>query len=249
MNKITAIVQARMGSTRLPGKVMKHLQNKPVLWHVHNRLSFAKKINKIIIATTILKEDDIIKSFCEDNNISFFRGSAENVLSRYFLTAQKFHCENIIRVTSDCPLIDPAILDFMIEEFFRAKNTHQNIDYLSNSLQRTFPRGLDAEIFTFKALEKTFNEANEPYEKEHVTPYIYQHPKLFKLKNYSFNKDYSNLRWTLDTQEDFELIKEIYADLYNQNKIFLFDDILALIEKKPYLKKFNAGIKQKELGE
>jgi spore coat polysaccharide biosynthesis protein SpsF len=249
MFKISAIVQARMGSTRLPGKIMKIISGHPVLWHVIDRLKHSKKLNNVIIATTILKEDDVVENFCKENNILFFRGSVEDVLSRYFLTAQKFGCENIVRITSDCPVIDPEIIDNMIEEFFAANGKKTNIDYLSNSLEKTFPRGLDSEIFTFKTLEKTFNEASKLYEKEHVTPYIYQHPELFKLKNYSSSKNYSDLRWTLDTEEDFQLIKEIYSNLYNRNSIFLFNDILNLMEKKPNLKNININIKQKKLGE
>jgi spore coat polysaccharide biosynthesis protein SpsF len=249
MQNISAIVQARMGSTRLPGKIMKKLEGKPVLWHVYDRLKHSKKLDNIIIATTILKEDDRVENFCKENNIMFFRGSVENVLSRYFLAAQKFNCENIVRITSDCPVIDPEIIDEMIEKFFIENEEKINVDYLSNSLERTFPRGLDAEIFTFKVLEKTFNEAAKTYEKEHVTPYIYQHPELFKLKNFSSSKDNSNLRWTLDTKEDFQLLKEIYSNLYNERKIFLYNDILTLLEKKPFLRDININIKQKKLGE
>jgi spore coat polysaccharide biosynthesis protein SpsF len=249
MQNMSAIVQARMGSTRFPGKIMKKIEGKPVLWHVYDRLRHSKKLDSIIIATTILKEDDSVEDFCKENNILFSRGSVEDVLSRYFFTAQKFSCENIVRITSDCPVIDPEIIDSMIEQFFAENKEKINIDYLSNSLERTFPRGLEAEIFPFKTLEKTFNEATESYEKEHVTPYIYQHPELFKLKNYSSSKNYSNLRWTLDTNEDFQLMKEIYAILYDGDKIFLFNDILALMEKKPGLRNINNNIKQKKLGE
>lgn len=249
MNKFSAIVQARMGSTRLPGKIMKDLSGKPVLWHVVDRLKHSKKIDKVIIATTVLAEDDKVENFCEENNIPFFRGSVEDVLSRYYYTAQKFSCKNIIRITSDCPVIDPEIIDKMIDLFDNENSGEVKIDYLSNSLERTFPRGLDAEIFTFDVLEKTFNSATEKYEKEHVTPYIYKHPALFKLKNYSNDKDYSNLRWTLDTPQDLQLIREIYNVLYKGNKIFLFKEILELVKKNPKLKEINNSIKQKELGE
>lgn len=246
--KTAAIIQARFGSTRLPGKIFKDLCGKPVLWHVVNRLSHSKFLDKIIVATTILPEDDIVEKFCTDNKILFSRGSSEDVLSRYYEAAKKFDAEIVIRITSDCPVIDPQILDTMIEEFTAASKT-ENIDYMSNSIQRTFPRGLDVEIFTFDVLEKTFNEAVQTYEREHVTPYIYQHPEIFKIKNFAGEKDYSFHRWTVDTPEDYELIKKIYDELYDPGKIFLFSDILKLFEQQPDLININQHIKQKRLGE
>lgn len=246
--KASAIVQARFGSTRLPGKIFKDICGKPVLWHVVNRLSHSKLLDKIIVATTILPEDDVVEKFCTENNILFSRGSSEDVLSRYYEAAKKFEAEIVIRITSDCPVIDPQILDTMIEEFTAASKT-KNIDYMSNSIQRTFPRGLDVEIFTFDVLEKIFNEAVQTYEREHVTPYIYQHPEIFKIKNFAGEKDYSFHRWTVDTPADYELIKKIYDELYDPEKIFLFSDILKLFEQQPDLININQHIKQKRLGE
>lgn len=246
--KTSAIVQARFGSTRLPGKIFKDLYGKPVLWHVVNRLSHSKLLDKIIVATTILPEDDVVEKFCTENNILFSRGSSEDVLSRYYEAAKKFEAEIVIRITSDCPVIDPQILDTMIEKFTAASKT-KNIDYMSNSIQRTFPRGLDVEIFTFDVLEKIFNEAIQTYEREHVTPYIYQHPEIFKIKNFAGEKDYSFHRWTVDTPADYELIKKIYDELYDPEKIFLFSDILKLFEQQPDLININQHIKQKRLGE
>lgn len=237
------IIQARTGSTRLPGKVLKDLCGKPVLWHVVNRLKHSRYISDIIIATTVFPEDDQIERFCIENDIKFHRGSAENVLSRYYEAAKKFSAETIIRITSDCPVIDPVLLDNMIEEFNSVKP-----DYLSNSLERTFPRGLDAEIFSFNVLEKTFHEAVKPYELEHVTPYIYQHPELFKLRNYSSGGDYSFHRWTLDTEEDYALLTEIYNSLYPVKELFLWKDILELFVLRPELLEINKHIEQKKLG-
>ncbi len=241
-NKITVIIQARMGSTRLPNKVLKDLCGKPVLWHIVDRLKHSKYISDIIIATTILPEDDAIQKFCDENNLKYYRGSSENVLSRYYEAAKKYEAEIVIRITSDCPVIDPVLLDEMIADY-----TLSNIDYMSNSLLRTFPRGLDAEIFTFKALEKTYNEASKQYELEHVTPYIYQHPELFTLKNFVNVTDYSFHRWTLDTDDDYKLLQEIYNYLYDDNKLFLWKDILKLFEAKPELLEINKHIEQKKL--
>jgi spore coat polysaccharide biosynthesis protein SpsF len=242
---IIAIVQARFGSTRLPGKIFKPLADKPMIWHVVDRLSYTKMLDKIVIATTTLFEDNQVEQFCNINNISFYKGSSNDVLSRYYQTAKNYNAEIVIRVTSDCPVIDPVIIDAMLKQFIQ----EDHIDYLSNTLERTFPRGLDAEIFTFAALEKTFNEAKLDYEHEHVTPYIYNNPELFTIKNYANETDLSSYRWTVDTSEDFRFIEEIYNSLYKKDKIFLCKDILQLIEKHPELTKINQDIKQKKLGE
>lgn len=237
-----AIVQARYGSNRLPGKILKEISGKPMLWHVVNRLSFSKLINKIIIATTNIPNDNITEKFCIDNKIDFYRGSDDDVLSRYYEAAKRFNADIVIRITSDCPLIDPLIIDKMLVSFLTVSS---NCDYMSNVIERTFPRGLDTEIFTFNALEKAINEAATPFEKEHVTPFIYNHTDLFKTRNYSNNKDYSFHRWTVDTEEDFRLIEVIYKELYSPDKLFLFEDVLKLFEQKPELIKINQHIKQK----
>ena len=244
IKRTVAIIQARIGSTRLPNKIMKPIFGKPILWHVWNRLSFAKNIDKIVIATTTLKEDDAIQSFCEDNGIGFSRGSSDDVLSRYYEAAKKFEANIVIRITSDCPVIDPLVADKIIDNY---KN--DNVDYMSNGMIRTFPRGLDTEIFSFKVLEKAYNEAIKPYEREHVTPYIYQNPDKFSTKSFLNDEDLSHFRWTVDTPEDFKLIEEIYNALYPVKVIFLMEDILDLFKKNPDLTKINQHIEQKKLGE
>ncbi len=238
------IVQARTGSTRLPGKVLMELCGKPVLWHVWNRLSHAKKVDDIIIATTTLSEDDSIQLFCEKYNIPFSRGSSNDVLSRYYEAAKKHDAKTIIRVTADCPVIDPTVIDHIIDSYRTEK-----VDYISNGMTRTFPRGLDAEIFSFDILERTNKEATLEYEREHVTPYIYHHPEMFSLKSFLNIEDLSFHRWTIDTEEDFELIKIIYDSLYRKKEIFLLDDILKLFTENPDLIKINQHIEQKKLGE
>jgi len=242
------IIQARTGSTRLPGKIFKELSGKPMLWHVVDRLSHSRLADKIIIATTDLPEDDQVETFCKTNNIFFYRGSSNDVLSRYYETAKKFNAETIVRITSDCPLIDPQIVDRMIETFYKL-NTLRIFDYLSNTIQRNFPRGLDVEIFLFSSLRKAYYQASTKYEREHVTPFIYEHPKWFKTKNFVGQKDYSFHRWTVDTEEDFHLIEEIYKSLYNAKKLFLFEDILKLFAERPELITINQNIKQKKLRE
>ncbi len=243
---IVAIVQARMGSTRLPGKVMKELCGRPVLWHVVDRLQRSKKLNRIVVATTVLQEDDVIERFCKKNNILVYRGSSEDVLNRYFEASKKFKANTVIRITSDCPVIDPVILDEMIVEYEKILLVHPLNAYVSNTLKRTFPRGLDVEIFSNDLLENTFLHARSPHEKEHVTPYIYSHPELFYLFSFESEIDYSAFRWTLDTSEDFQLIEQIYKRLYNENQLFLFRDILNLFDKSPELKFINDHVEQKK---
>ena len=245
---ISAIIQARCGSTRLPEKIFKDLYGKPILWHVCNRVKQTPLVSQIIVATTNLPEDAVVENFCSTNNIPFYRGSSDDVLSRYYESAKKFNVDIIIRITSDCPVIDPVILNKMIGEFL-LQNQNSRVDYLSNSIVRTFPRGLDVEIFSIDTLERTFNEAKLQYEREHVTPYIYQHPEIFKIKNFANDKNFSFYRWTVDTIEDYNLIEQIYKELYPGKNIFLFEDILELFERKPELIGINKSIEQKGLGE
>jgi spore coat polysaccharide biosynthesis protein SpsF len=246
--KVAAIVQARFGSTRLPGKILKEISNKPMLWHIVNRLFHSKLINQIIIATTTLPDDDQVQEFCETNNISFYRGSSDDVLTRYFETAKFATADVIVRITSDCPVIDPVIVDKMLEMYFE-KNRSGKVDYLSNTLVRTYPRGLDTEIFSFDALERAHTEAAQQFEREHVTPYFYNHPEKFSIKNFMNEKDFSFHRWTVDTEEDFRLIEEIYKALYSKKELFLFEDILKLFEEQPHLININQNVQQKKLGE
>jgi spore coat polysaccharide biosynthesis protein SpsF len=192
----------------------------------------------------------VIEAYCRSNSVLFYRGHPENVLSRYFEAAKKHNIDIIVRITADCPLIDPQIVDRMVEAFFKL-NVLRVFDYLSNTIQRTFPRGLDAEIFLFTTLKKAFYQASSDYEREHVTPFIYEHSKWFKTKNYveQGQKDYSSHRWTVDTIEDFNLIEEIYKALYSQKKLFLLEDVIKLFSERPELMKINEEVQQKDLGE
>lgn len=242
---VVCIIQTRMGSTRLPGKVLKQICRKTVLEHVTNRLKKVKSIDKIVIATTVLEKDNVIVKESERLNIDYFRGSEENVLSRYYYAAKEYDADVVVRITSDCPLIDSKVTEDTIQ--FYLDNMHK-YDYVSNTLERTFPRGLDTEVFSFKALEKAFNEAVSESDKEHVTPYIWSNSNKFKLGCYKNDVDYSHLRWTLDTIEDFDLIKKIYFYLHGQRDIaFNMNDILSLYEKYPYLLRINKKIEQKKI--
>ncbi|KHF39884.1 cytidylyltransferase domain-containing protein [Halalkalibacter okhensis] len=240
--KIVAIIQARMGSTRLPGKILKKVMGKTLLEYQLERVRRAKQIDEIIIATTEKKEDDVIVQICNQNSIRCFRGSEENVLERYYKAGLKYHADLIVRLTSDCPLIDPFIIDRVITTYLQ-----HNYDYVSNTIERTYPRGIDVEVFSMSILQEVYNEASTLAQREHVTPFIYQNPIRFKLGNVRYGTNESRQRWTVDTNEDFELISKIITLLYPTNKNFTIEDILKLIKNNPDLEKVNSHIEQKEM--
>jgi spore coat polysaccharide biosynthesis protein SpsF len=246
--KTVAIIQARMGSTRLPGKVMKQLCSKTVLAHVILRVQACPLVDEVVIATTKLSSDDVIVEESEKCGAKWFRGSEEDVLERYYLASRKYNADIIVRVTSDCPLLDPDILTQMLMFFNAQTSRGVDIDYLSNGLNcLSYPRGLDVEIFTFDALETAFKEAHLLYQREHVTPYIYEHTEIFSLYEHTGSEDFSHYRWTLDTEEDLKLISEIYTSLYEDGKIFTTNEVLTLLKIKPELEKLNANVKQTQL--
>lgn len=242
--KTVVIIQARMGSTRLPGKVMMKINEETVLSHVVRRVQQAKEIDEIVIATTTLLSDDEIVAEAKRIGIKYYRGSEDDVLSRYYYAAEASQSEAIVRITSDCPLIDPKVIDKMVNEYHKLKQVNR-VDYLSNTLTRTFPRGLDLEIISFDNLKEAFESAKQPYEREHVTPYFYENPDKFTLVNYSMTPDYSQHRWTLDTLEDFELITKIYKELYDKEHDFYLSEIIELFNQKKELVGINKNIKQK----
>lgn len=238
---IGIMIQARMASTRLPKKIIKKIEGKTVLEHVIFRVKQIKNINKIILATTDKKEDDVLEKIAEKLDILVYHGSENDVLDRFYQTANLFKIDPIVRITADCPLIDPEIAEKVINLYFKG-----NYDYVSNIHPPTFPDGMDIEIFNFKSLKKAWKEAKLPSEREHVTPYITKNPKIFKVGNLINAKDLSHLRLTLDEEEDFILIKKIYKELCPQNPFFGLEDILKLLERKPELIKINQHIKRNE---
>ncbi|WP_067072652.1 cytidylyltransferase domain-containing protein [Methanoculleus horonobensis] len=240
---VVAIVQARMGSTRLPGKVMKDLLGKPVLTRAINRIRRAKCIDEVVIATTIKPEDDAIAALCEGEGWQCFRGSENDLLDRYYRAAQAFNADVVVRITSDCPMIDPEVIDKVIGEFLSLRET---IDYASNTLSpRTFPRGLDVEVMTFEALEHAWREDNDPALREHVTPYIYQNPEIFRLHQAANEVDLSHHRWTLDTPEDLALIRAVYSHFGNDR--FTWMDAIEYLDQHPEIMEINSDIKQKTI--
>jgi len=239
--KIVAIIQARMGSTRLPGKVLMDLAGETVLARVIGRTRLSTLIDNVEIATTLSLTDEKIVEEAKRLSVPVFRGSEEDVLDRYWQASQKCAAEVVVRITADCPLIDPVLIDKIIRTFL-----DQEADYASNGISPTYPRGLDVEVFSVRALEKAWKNAGKPYEREHVTPYFYEHPEIFRLASFVSNNNCSQHRWTLDTPEDLELIRAIYSHFAGKN-YFGWQEILQLIKQQPALAAINAHIQQKQL--
>ena len=245
MNHKIAIIQARTGSSRLPNKILLKILDKEILLLLIDRVVASHFIDHIIIATTTNKEDNKIINLVEKYHpkVSVFRGDEYDVLDRYYQAALKYKNESniefdIIRITSDCPLIDPKIIDLHIEEF-----NQQKVDYLSSRIhKRTWPHGMELEIFSFKTLNTTWKNAKEVFEREHVTPYIYKsHPDNFELYEFKYEKDSSNFRFTIDYKEDYEFVKTVFEKLYPKNSLFSMNDILQLIKKEPEILKLNSS--------
>jgi len=233
-----------MTSTRLPGKVLYEVMGKPLLEYQIERLGRAKLADKIVIATTTNESDLPIVELCKRLGVAYYRGSEEDVLSRYYEAAAEFGADVIIRATSDCPLIDPGVIDEVIGMYIKNREKY---DYVSNTLERTYPRGLDTEVFSMTALKKAHKEASEQPEREHVTLYMYRHPERFRLASSSATKDYSKHRWTVDTPEDFGLIKLILQELYPLNSRFTWMDVIGLLNEHPEWVQINAAIEQKKV--
>lgn len=206
--KTVIIIQARIGSSRLPGKVLTSINGKPMLWFQLSNLSRSKYSKEIIVATTTKSADRRIVEFCQINNIKCFRGSEDDVLERYYQAACEHKADIVCRLTADCPLIDPLVVDQIIDRYVENR---QKVDYVSNTIERTYPRGMDCEVFSMDALTESYETAREPFEREHVTPFIYRHPELFRILQVLNPEDLSRYRLTVDTQEDFELIRKMLS--------------------------------------
>ncbi|WP_042142583.1 cytidylyltransferase domain-containing protein [Paucisalibacillus sp. EB02] len=239
---ITGIIQARMTSTRLPGKVMKKVNGITLLEYQLERVMQSKLLNQIIVATTNNGSEKPLVDICSKLGIPIYKGSEENVLERYYQAAKHHQADIVVRMTSDCPLIDPKIIDNVIKFYL-----DNNYDYVSNTLVRTFPRGMDTEVFSIKNLEEAYLQASEYYEKEHVTPYLYINPNIYSIGQFVSKTDNSKYRLTVDTKEDFKLISILIKDLYSLNPLFTLDDIIKKMINQPELIEINKHIEQKKL--
>ena len=260
-----AIIQARMSASRLPGKVMMDLAGEPMLVRVVDRTRRAKTIEEVIVATTIDHTDDDIETLCIQRGYLCYRGSSLDVLDRYYQAARLFHADVIVRVTADCPIIDPTVIDKIVNQFLYNNSSRSPIadspidiryDFAANRLPppggRTYPIGLDTEVCSFQALELAWHEAVLPHQREHVMPFFYEQPERFRILHVTHDPDYGDLRWTVDTPEDLELMRQIYehfSDKLCVNDHFSWLEVLKLFDKHPELARINAQIQPKHYRE
>lgn len=242
--RVVILIQARMGSTRLPGKHLKEVLGKPLIGYLLERLRRVRNADAIVLATTTNPLDDALVDFSKKNHLPYFRGSEEDVLDRFYQCAKTNAADVIVRITGDCPLIDPAVIDLVIEHYLKNR---ASLDYVSNTEKRTFPRGFDVEVFSFESLQKVASEAGKPEEREHVTPYYYRHPDLFRIGSVTRPVDESRYRWTVDTQDDFKLISTVLENIYPEKPNFTFNDLLELFQRHPDWIKINVHVQQKIL--
>ncbi len=257
--RIIAIIQARMGSSRLPGKVLLEIAGQPMLTRVVERTRRAKTVAEVVVATTTNASENPIAGFCKKRGYAFTRGSLYDVLDRYYQTAQQFQANIVVRITGDCPVIDPALIDETVDILLNQYDLTCN--RLPPPWHRTYPIGLDTEVCTFAALEHAWNEAKMPHQREHVMPYLYEgvhlsplSPQLstgvslhgFRVALLNHDPDYGGLRWTVDTHEDLEFIRQVYTRFSSQDD-FTWLDILDLIKQEPELAHINVSVKHKGL--
>ncbi|MBN2328959.1 MAG: glycosyltransferase family protein [Candidatus Omnitrophica bacterium] len=236
---IMAVIQARMGSTRLPGKVLMEIGGKPALYHVVSRVRKAAAIDRVVVAATRNPIDDPLQACCETLGVACFRGDEDDVLDRFYQTAVQYPADVIVRITADCPLLDPNVTDHVVHAFLEGQ-----CDYASNTQVCTYPDGLDTEVFSFQALERAWREARLLSEREHVTPYIKNHPEIFRLKSVENDCDLSALRWTLDEPTDLEFIRAVYENI--SCEFFGMEEILTLLQSHPDIGRINQGIERNE---
>lgn len=282
---ILAIIQARMSSSRLPGKVLVDIAGKPLLQHMLDRVRAAKFLNGIVLATTIDPSDDVLAQFCQEQGLPCFRGSLPDVLDRCYQAASQFHADAIVRLTADCPLIDPAVIDSTILSFLGIPIHHivsgttpspdnyspasYQFDFSANRLpppwKRTIPIGLDVEVCSFKSLQRAWIKSDQPYQREHVMPYLYEGvifqktirfpghpwyvesgitPRGFKVALLNHDPDYGSLRWTVDTPADLEFVRQIFARFEGRSS-FTWQDIVTLLDMEPELASINADVQHK----
>jgi len=228
-----------MSSTRLPGKVLMEICGEPMLIRQIERIGRSRKIDELVVATSTDETDNIIEKVCTEHGIKCFRGDLRDVLKRYYDAASQFRAQDIVRLTGDCPLSDAVLIDEIIQFYQDNK-----FDYASNTIEPTYPDGLDVEVFSFDVLEKAFNEAKLPSEREHVTPFIYNNPARFNLGNYINDTNLSAHRWTVDENSDFELVTKIYENLYPQKRDFSSNDVYSYLSAHPEVYKLNQTIER-----
>ena len=245
--KTLAIIQARMGSSRLPGKVMRPILGKPMLWHIVNRVRLTPSIAEVVVAVPDDAANDILRKFCRDEGIKWFAGSENDVLDRFYKTALEYKGDPIIRITADCPLADPQLIDELVEMFKTGLYDHVGVAAGAGAErfpEGRFPDGLDAECFSFAALERAWKEATDLRDREHVTRYLWNNRQLFRCGDLKSKQNYPGIRLTVDHADDFQLISKIYESLYQSYKPFLLDQVIEFLDNNPDLLELNRSIAQ-----
>lgn len=235
------VLQARTGSTRFPCKVLQNLNGQPMILRQLERVKRAKNIKQIVVATTSDQSDDKLTSLLEHNNVKVIRGSVNDVLSRYLLAIGKFECPVVVRLTADCPFVMPELIDAIVEEF-----ANSNVDYISNTINPTFPDGLDVEVFSSFALKHLSHINLSSLEREHVTLGFHKHKDIFKIVSYESSENLSDLRWTVDYPEDFDFVSRVYSHFRGLEAVFGISDILDLVKSNPNLKSSISGNRRNE---
>ena len=238
---VVGIIQARMGSSRLPGKILEEIAGVPMVMRVVERVQRAISLDGVVVATTTDPDDQAVFELLEHRDVDCLRGHPTDVLSRYLAAAKEFSADIIVRLTADCPLHDGDLIDKTVNAFLKK---FPEVDYASNRLVRTYPIGLDVEVISREALEKAGREADQDYQREHVTPYLYEVKGRARLLSVVADDDYGHHRWTVDTPEDLEFVRQVYAHFSDQPH-FSWREVLDLLERKPELIAINAHIKQR----
>jgi spore coat polysaccharide biosynthesis protein SpsF len=244
-SRVVGIVQARMASSRLPGKVLEDIHGLPMLARVVDRARRAATLDLVVVATTTDPEDRAVVELCEARGYPFFRGHPTDVLDRYYHAAREFEAEVIVRLTADCPLIDPAVIDQTVGAFLEADPP---IDFATNRFidDRTFPIGLDTEVCSAAALEQAWKQADQPHQREHVMPYLYEVEGRFRTLHIRTSPSYGSLRWTVDTADDLTFIRQIFASFEGRDD-FSWLEVLRALEEHPELARINAAVQRKKL--
>jgi spore coat polysaccharide biosynthesis protein SpsF len=238
---VVCTIEARMTSSRLPGKVLREAAGRPLLAHMVDRLRRARRLDAVVVATTEDPSSDPIEELADALGVGCFRGSEEDVLARVLGAARAHEAELIVETTGDCPLIDPAVVDLVIERFLDG-----GVDYCSNTLERTYPRGLDVQVFPAAVLAEVDRLTDDPADREHVSLYIYEHPERYRLRNVrSHRPEAAHLRLTVDTPEDLALVRAVFDELHPRDPEFGLDAMLDLLDRRPELRELNQHVEQK----
>lgn len=233
--KVIGLIQARFFSSRLPGKALLKIHNKPILLHIYERLRYCSFLNQIVIATGDFEKNKAICEFAIKNNIPYYSGNESDLIDRIYKTAKKFEADAVVRITGDCPLVDPKLVNKLVDEFIK----NSKIDLVTNCQEKTFPHGLDVEVYSKKMLQRLWEDIKDEKFREWFPLYVYNNRNKFKILNIKNTKNLSRLRWTVDYMEDFEFVTKIFDELYDNKTIFYMENILDLITRKPQITKIN----------